>query len=106
MKVTNNTVLITGGATGIGFALANSLIEAGNEVIICGRRENKLSEAKIRLPAIHTRVCDVTKETERKFLFNWIKKEFPELNIFTHSFFLSLFRVSIFFGLTLAFKKW
>lgn len=81
MDITNNTVLITGGATGIGFALASSLIKAGNEVIICGRRENRLNEAKTRLPAIHTRVCDVSKEIERKSLFKWIKNEFPKLNV-------------------------
>lgn len=81
MNITNNTILITGGSTGIGFALAESLVKSGNEVIICGRRENRLKEAKARLPAIHTRVCDVSKETERKSIFNWVKNEFPKLNI-------------------------
>ena len=81
MNMTHNTVLITGGATGIGFALASSLAETGNEVIVCGRREDSLREAKSRLPSIHTRVCDVSKETERKALLTWVKKECPDLNI-------------------------
>lgn len=46
MKLSNNTLLITGGATGIGFAIAEEFVKKGNEVIICGRRENKLQEAK------------------------------------------------------------
>lgn len=81
MNLANNAILITGGATGIGFALASSLVRAGNEVIICGRRESKLREAKTKLPQIHIRVCDVSKEIERKSLFNWIRKEFPKFNI-------------------------
>jgi len=46
MRIKGNVVLVTGGATGIGFALAKKFVEAGNEVIICGRREAKLKEAK------------------------------------------------------------
>jgi short-subunit dehydrogenase involved in D-alanine esterification of teichoic acids len=50
MKITGNTILITGGATGIGYAMAESFLEAGNEVIICGRRENRLLEAQKKHP--------------------------------------------------------
>ena len=45
MKLNGNTILITGGATGIGFALAEAFVKEDNEVIICGRREDKLREA-------------------------------------------------------------
>jgi uncharacterized oxidoreductase len=43
MDISGNTILITGGATGIGYAIAESFLEAENEVIICGRREKKAS---------------------------------------------------------------
>jgi len=81
MKTSGNTILITGGATGIGFALANAFINAGNEVIICGRREDKLKEAKNKIPEIHTLVCDTSKEKERESLFNYVTSNFKDINI-------------------------
>jgi uncharacterized oxidoreductase len=53
MNLKDNTVLITGGATGIGLSLVKEFVNAGNEVIICGRRKDKLDEAKKLYPAIH-----------------------------------------------------
>ncbi len=50
MKIDTNTILITGGATGIGFALAERFLDKGNTVIICGRREHKLLEAQKNVP--------------------------------------------------------
>jgi uncharacterized oxidoreductase len=81
MKTSGNTILITGGATGIGLSLAESFLKAGNEVIICGRRENKLEEAKEKFPELHTRVCDVSKAAERVSLFEWATGNFPKLNV-------------------------
>ena len=81
MKTKNNTVLITGGATGIGFSLAEALINAGNRVIICGRRENRLKEAQQKLPQLQIKVCDVSREKERELLFNWVKDNFKDINI-------------------------
>ena len=81
MQINGNTILITGGATGIGFALASTLVNAGNKVIICGRRENKLKEAMHKLPQILTKVSDVSKEKEREALFVWAKNNYPSLNV-------------------------
>ncbi len=81
MNTKNNVALITGGATGIGFALAEAFVKAGNKVIICGRRQNKLEEAKRKMPQIQIKKCDVSKETERKALFEWIKGNFEDFNM-------------------------
>jgi len=70
MKLTGNTVLITGGATGIGFAMAKPS-EAGNEVIICGRREARLLDARKKHPEFHVRTCDVAKESDCTALAQW-----------------------------------
>jgi uncharacterized oxidoreductase len=81
VETKNNTILITGGATGIGFSLAETLVNAGNKVIICGRREGKLKEARDKLPQIQTKVCDVSREKERESLFNWVKSNFKDFNV-------------------------
>jgi uncharacterized oxidoreductase len=57
MRTTGNTVLVTGGGTGIGLALAEELVQRNNEVIICGRRRERLLSAKKRCPQLHIRVC-------------------------------------------------
>jgi uncharacterized oxidoreductase len=85
MRINKNTVLITGGATGIGFSLAEALVKMGNKVIICGRRQSRLEEAKRKLPQIQIRTCDVSKEAERKLLFNWVKDNFKDFNVLVNN---------------------
>jgi uncharacterized oxidoreductase len=85
MKTSGNVVLITGGATGIGVALAEELINAGNEVIIYGRRESKLSEAKQKLPSIHTMACDLSKREGRETLYKHMESKFPDTNILVNN---------------------
>lgn len=69
MKTSGNSVLITGGATGIGFALAKALVEEGNDVTICGRRHDKLKEAQSKIPSLKIVTCDISKEKDRTSLY-------------------------------------
>jgi len=85
MKLSGNTILITGGASGIGLAFAEQFLKEGNEVIVVGRREEKLAEAKKRFPTLHTRVCDVSIEEERIELSEWVTKEFPQINVLVNN---------------------
>ena len=85
MNLTANTILITGGATGIGLALARQLSERGNRVIICGRREESLRNAQAQVPALITRVCDIADTTSRRSMVEWLKAEHPELNILVNN---------------------
>ena len=73
-------MLITGGASGIGFALAQRFLEAGNTVVICGRRADKLEEARSRFGALRTRVCDVADPAQRVELTDWAFREYPDLD--------------------------
>jgi uncharacterized oxidoreductase len=81
MKLTQNTILITGGGAGIGLALTERFHAAGNTVLICGRDAAKLQAAADRLPGLRTLVCDVAQPTERQRLFDWATSEAPELNV-------------------------
>lgn len=85
MNLSGNTILITGGASGIGLAFAENFMKAGNKVIIVGRRENKLTEAKEKFPELHTRVCDVSVEEERIQLIDWVTETFPDLNMIVNN---------------------
>lgn len=60
MNLQNNTILITGGASGMGFALAERFLMDGNTVIICGRNTEKLKLAGEKHPELYTYCCDVS----------------------------------------------
>lgn len=85
MKQSNNTVLITGGGTGIGLAMATTFLNKGNEVIICGRTKATLDEAKKQLPKVNTIVADVTTTEGRESLKAEIVNRFPKLNILVNN---------------------
>jgi uncharacterized oxidoreductase len=81
MNTSNNTILITGGTSGIGFELAKQLSQRGNKIIITGRDQAKLETSKKLLPEIHTIQSDVSKNKDIEELFDRITQKFPELNI-------------------------
>src|SRR5262245_55323529 len=85
MDIGSQTVLITGGASGIGWALAQRFVAAGSDVILCGRRAEKLAEAARRYPRIQTRVCDLAREPDRVALAEWIGREQPRLNVLVNN---------------------
>ena len=85
MKLTNNKILITGGASGIGLGLTEKFIHENNTVIICGRREDVLDEVKKKYPSVITKVSDLSVEEERKELFQWIAENHPDLNVLVNN---------------------
>ena len=85
MKTSGNRVLITGGGSGIGLALTEELVRRGNQVIICGRRRNRLQAAQARVPGIHSRVCDISKARSRQALVDWVLSEFKQLNVLVNN---------------------
>jgi len=85
MKLSNNKILITGGASGIGLGLAERFIQENNTVIICGRREAALKEAAAKFPAVITKVCDLSTEAGRIELYDWIAENHKDLNVLVNN---------------------
>lgn len=85
MKLSGNTILITGGGSGIGLAFAERFIRAGNTVIVCGRRESVLQDAKEKFPNLITRVSDVGREADRVALFDWVTANYPDVNVLVNN---------------------
>ncbi len=81
MKISGNTILITGGTSGIGLELAKQLLAKGNQIIITGRDKAKLQKVKDALPQINIICSDVSKIKDIQALCTQVTKEFPDLNI-------------------------
>lgn len=81
MNIQNNTILITGGGSGIGLEVARKFSALGNKVIIVGRNLQKLEEAAAQLDNVTPITCDVTVESDVDALVAQIKEQYPTLNI-------------------------
>jgi uncharacterized oxidoreductase len=85
MNLSNNKILITGGASGIGLGLTERFLEENNTVIICGRRASALKEVSDRHPSVITRVCDLSSKAERIELSEWVAAHHPDLNVLVNN---------------------
>jgi uncharacterized oxidoreductase len=81
MKTTGNTILVTGGGSGIGRALAEAFHQRGNQVVIAGRRQGVLEEVAAANPGIATAVLDVTDTADIDRFARDIAREHPGLNV-------------------------
>lgn len=80
MNITSNTILITGGGSGIGLEIAKAL-NSTNKIIIVGRNKEKLDSAAKDLENVFTIQADITNENDINRLFEEVKTTFGELNI-------------------------
>ena len=81
MTISNNKILITGGATGIGLGLTERFIKENNTVIICGRRESVLQEVVAKFPTVIAKQCDLAIDAEREELYQWVLKNHSDLTV-------------------------
>lgn len=85
MNLSNNKILITGGATGIGLGLTERFLQENNTVIICGRREEALNAVAEKHPMVITKTCDLSSEAERIGLYNWVTEYHSDLNVLVNN---------------------
>lgn len=85
MRLTNHTALVTGGATGIGLALARALLRLGNEVAICGRRQDALDAAVAAHPGLVAFRCDLGDAGEVRRLAAEVERRLGGLSLLVNN---------------------
>ena len=81
MKLTGNTILITGGGSGIGRGLAEALHQRKNQVIIAGRRKNRLTEVAKANPGMSWVELNIEDPATISIVAKKLTAEFPKLNV-------------------------
>ena len=81
MKLSGNTILVTGGTSGIGLALARALLAAGNTVIIAGRREGMLQAAMAQSPGLIGLPLDMDSAAGIEAFAARVQRDYPTLNV-------------------------
>jgi uncharacterized oxidoreductase len=85
MQISGNTILITGGGSGIGRALAEAFRAEGNQVVIAGRRKKLLDETVAANPGMKAAVLDIGNGNAIRSFAEQLKAGYPALNVVIHN---------------------
>ena len=85
MQLTDNTILITGGGSGIGRALAEAFHALGNQVVIAGRGQKRLDETTAANPGMRAVTLDIDDGDTIQAFADRLRRDYPVLNVVIHS---------------------
>ena len=85
MNQSGNTILITGGGSGIGRGLAEAFQKAGNQVVIAGRRQHALDEVTAANPGMRSATLDIESPAAVRAFAAKLTAGFPQLNVVVHN---------------------
>ncbi len=85
MNLTGNTIVITGGGSGIGRALAEQFHKLGNQIIIAGRRKKTLDETAAANPGMKSLVLDIEDPVDIRVFAAQAAAEYPALNVLVNN---------------------
>jgi uncharacterized oxidoreductase len=85
MQITGNTILITGGGSGIGRGLAEAFHYLGNQVVIAGRRQQVLDETIAANPGMKSAVLDIENVDAIRTFADRLSADYPRLNAVIHN---------------------
>lgn len=85
MKISGNTVLVTGGTSGIGRAFAEALHSKGNKLIVAGRRQELLDEVTSRNPGMVGIAVDLSDRAAIAKFAESVRGQFPDLNVLVNN---------------------
>ena len=84
MKISGKRMVITGGTSGIGYALAERSAASGADVLICGRDGERVADVAARL-GVHGTACDVGAEGQRPILLEAADEHLGGVDILVHN---------------------
>nr|WP_119084679.1 SDR family NAD(P)-dependent oxidoreductase [Altererythrobacter sp. B11] len=85
MKLTGNTILVTGGGSGIGQALAWQFHDRGNRVIVAGRTQASLDRTMEGRDGMDSIVLDVAEDASVEACAERLARDYPDLNVVIHA---------------------
>ena len=85
MKISGNTILITGGGSGIGRGLAEAFHAKGNHVVVAGRRQKLLDETVAANPGMKAAVLNIENSDAIRTFAEKLTKDYPALNVVIHN---------------------